>query len=74
MDEITAQHGFLEYSSHVAKIGRTLFVEIHVLVKPRSHIDVETSDDIRVRLARRLRASGPQLWLALDFTADRLWL
>jgi cation diffusion facilitator family transporter len=74
MDEVTAQHGFLDYSSHVAKIGRTMFVEIHVLVEPCSRIDVDTSDDIRVQLASRLRATGPQLWLALDFTADRLWL
>jgi predicted Co/Zn/Cd cation transporter (cation efflux family) len=73
-DQITAQHGFLDYSSHVAKIGRTMFVEIHVLVEPCSRIDVDTSDDIRVQLASRLRATGPQLWLALDFTADRLWL
>ena len=74
MDEVTAKHGFLEYSSHVAKIGRTLFVEIHVLVEPCSRIDVETTDDIRILLAARLRMPGPQLWLALDFTADRLWL
>jgi cation diffusion facilitator family transporter len=74
MDEITARHAFLEYSSHVAKIGRTMFVEIHVLVPPDSRIDVATSDCIRVQLADRLRTSGPQLWLALDFTADRLWL
>lgn len=74
MDEITAQHGFLDYSSHVAKIGRTMFVEIHVLVAPASRINVETSDDIRVRLADRLHVRGPELWLALDFTADRLWL
>jgi cation diffusion facilitator family transporter len=74
MDEITAQHGFLDYSSHVAKIGRTMFVEIHVLVEPCSRIDVDTSDDIRVLLAGRLHGTGPELWLALDFTADRLWL
>jgi len=74
MDEVAAAHGFLDYSSHVAKIGRTMFVEIHVLVEPCSRIDVETTDDIRILLARRLRATGPQLWLALDFTADRLWL
>jgi cation diffusion facilitator family transporter len=73
MDEITAQQGFLDYASHVAKIGRTLFVEIHVLVQPGSSVDVEASDEIRNRLASRLR-TGPQLWLVLDFTADRHWL
>ncbi len=26
------------------------------------------------RLADRLHVRGPELWLALDFTADRLWL
>jgi cation diffusion facilitator family transporter len=74
MDEITAQQGFLDYASHVAKIGRTLFVEIHVLVQPGSRINVETSDDIRKLLASRIRTAGPQLWLVLDFTADRHWL
>jgi cation diffusion facilitator family transporter len=74
MDEITARHGFLDYSTHVARIGRTMFVEIHVLVEPCSRIDVDTSDDIRIQLSNRLRATGPELWLALDFTADRLWL
>jgi predicted Co/Zn/Cd cation transporter (cation efflux family) len=74
MDEVTARHGFVEYSSHVAKIGRTRFVEIHVLVKPNSPLNVSTADSIRDQVGSRLNASGPHLWLTLDFTADRAWM
>ena len=31
---MTARHGFPAYSSYVAKIGRGLFVEVHILVPP----------------------------------------
>ena len=72
--QLVAEHGFVDYSSHVAKLGRTQFVEIHVLVKPQSRIDTATADGIRREIAARLNASWPQFWLTIDFTADRAWL
>ena len=74
MDEVAVRHGFIEYSSHAAKIGQTQFVEIHVLVKPNSAVHISTADTIRGLVASRLNAVGPQLWLTLDVTADRAWM
>jgi cation diffusion facilitator family transporter len=74
MDDVLAEHGFIDYSSHVAKIGRTRFVEIHVLVAPQTRIAIETADGIRGDIATRLDAFWPQSWLTVDFTADPQWL
>lgn len=74
MDDIVAERGFIDYSSHVAKIGRTRFVEIHVLVAPETRIVTATADDIRRDVAHRLDAFWPHFWLTVDFTADRDWL
>ena len=74
MKQLVAERGFVDYSSHVAKIGRTQFVEIHVLVTPDSRIDTATADGIRREIAARLNASWPEFWLTVDFTADRVWL
>jgi cation diffusion facilitator family transporter len=74
MDGIVAEQGFIDYSSHVAKIGRTRFVEIHVLVAPETRIVTATADAIRREVAARLDAFWPHFWLTVDFTADREWL
>lgn len=74
MDSIVAERGFIDYSSHVAKIGRTRFVEIHVLVAPETRIVTATADAIRRDIAERLDAFWPRFWLTVDFTADRDWL
>jgi cation diffusion facilitator family transporter len=74
MKQLVAERGFVDYASHVAKIGRTQFVEIHVLVTPDSRIDAGTADRIRHEIADRLNASWPQFWLTISFTADRAWL
>jgi len=74
MKQLVTDRGFVDYSSHVAKIGRTHFVEIHVLVTPQSQVDTAMADGIRRDIAARLNASWPQFWLTIDFTADRAWL
>ncbi len=74
MDSVVKQHGFVDYTSYVAKAGRTRFVEIHVLVSPEWHITIATADGIRRDIATRLNAAFPNFWLTIDFTADRAWL
>ena len=74
MADIVLEQGFIDYSSHVAKIGRTRFVEIHVLVAPETRIVTATADAIRRDIAARLDAFWPRFWLTVDFTADREWL
>lgn len=75
MDAIIKEHGFIGYTSHVAKIGRGRFVEIHILLPPDSHIGtVHRVDEIRRDISRRLHADGPQFWLTIDFTGDPAWM
>jgi len=74
MDSIVQERQFLDYTSYVAKVGRGRFVEIHVLVSPESHIDIETADGIRRDVSARLNAATPTFWLTIDFTGERRWL
>lgn len=75
MDAVIAEKGFLDYSSHVVKMGRARFVEIHILVPPDFVFGtIAYPDSIRDDIARRLDAHGPQFWLTVDFTADRSWM
>ncbi|MFL6547918.1 MAG: cation diffusion facilitator family transporter [Povalibacter sp.] len=74
MKQLVTDRGFLDYSSHVAKIGRTQFVEIHILVTPDSAVNMTIADGIRREIAGRLNAAWPQFWLTIDFTADRAWM
>lgn len=74
MGELVRERGFIDYSSYVAKIGRTRMVEIHVLVGPGVSIDTATADALRREIAARLNAIWPQFWLTIDFTADPEWL
>jgi cation diffusion facilitator family transporter len=74
MDSIVRERGFVDYTSYVAKAGRTRFVEIHVLVSADSRIDIAVADGIRHDIAARLNAAFPNFWLTIDFTADRAWL
>lgn len=74
MDAVVAEKGFLDYTSHVAKMGRARFVEIHILVPPDFVFGtIAYADAVREDIARRLDAQGPQFWLTVDFTADRAW-
>jgi cation diffusion facilitator family transporter len=71
MDALVTERGFLGYSSHVARIGRGCFVEIHILVAPDYRVEtVGAVDDIRREVAARLDAWWPQAWLTVDVTAD----
>lgn len=74
MNGVVNDHGFLEYSSYIAKVGRGTFVEIHVLVPAGSRIDIEAADAIRRDVSGKLDAGTPTFWLTIDFTADRRWL
>jgi cation diffusion facilitator family transporter len=74
MDSIVKERGFLEYTSYIAKVGRGKFVEIHILVPPETRIDIAKADEIRREVSDRLDAGSPQIWLTVDFTADRRWI
>jgi len=75
MDRVAEQHGFLDYSSYAAKVGRGRFIEIHVLVPPEQSLGtVAQVDTVRSEIALALDAQGPDDWLTVDFTSDRRWM
>lgn len=74
MRSVVKEQAFREYTSYVARAGRTRFIEIHILVSPDSQINIATADGIRRDISKRLNAAWPNSWLTIDFTADRAWL
>ena len=72
--DVVAQHGFLDFNSHVAKVGRARFVEVHILVPHDHGLSMDGADEIRRDIAHRLGAQTPQFWLTVDFTADPTWI
>ena len=74
MDAIVAEHGFLGYTSYVAKVGRGRFIEVNVLMEPDRDIGTARSlDQIRSEIADALDAHWPKAWLTVNFTADEAW-
>jgi cation diffusion facilitator family transporter len=74
MRAFVAERGFLDFTSHVAKIGRMRFVEIHILTDPDTVIGtIGDVDALRDEIAERLDARGSEFWLTIDFTADPAW-
>jgi cation diffusion facilitator family transporter len=74
MQAFVAERGYLDFTSHVAKIGRMRFVEIHILTVPETVIGtIGDVDALRDEIAERLGARGSEFWLTIDFTADPAW-
>jgi predicted Co/Zn/Cd cation transporter (cation efflux family) len=75
MDAIVEKHGFLEYSSHVQKMGRVQFIEIHLLLPALYQFGrISNADAVRNEIAARLGEDMSTTWLTIDFTGDREWL
>ncbi|WP_395666262.1 cation diffusion facilitator family transporter [Methylocella sp.] len=74
MEAARARHGFLGFTSYVAKIGRARFIDAYFLLPPDyPPATVGAFDAIRDEIARDLGAAETQLWLNVSFTADAKW-
>ncbi len=74
MDAIVARHGFSDYTSYAAKVGRGAFIEIHIVVAPDRHVGtVADLDRIREEIATALGPDRADAWLTVDFTASEVW-
>lgn len=73
--DAVSRHGFIDYSSHVAKMGRIRFIEIHFLLPADYELGrVANADRIRNDIASQIGAETEQFWLTIDFTADPRWI
>ena len=65
------QHGFVGFEAYVAKIGRSLQMEICFVAPPAFPIgDIRTLDAIRDEVGRLIGGEGPDRWLTIMFTGD----
>jgi predicted Co/Zn/Cd cation transporter (cation efflux family) len=72
--DIVARHGFLEYRSYVAKVGRGEQIELFFVARaddpPRPLIEW---DRLRDEIGEALGEESPDRWLTIMFTTDREW-
>lgn len=72
--DIVARHGFLEFRSYVAKVGRGEQIELFFVVRaddpPRALIEW---DRLRDEIGEALGEESPDRWLTIMFTTDREW-
>jgi predicted Co/Zn/Cd cation transporter (cation efflux family) len=73
--EVTVEkYGFEGYQTYVAKIGRSRFIEIHLIVPKSFRIDsIQRLDEIREELSTAIGGSGRDRWLTIAFIGDRRW-
>lgn len=70
VDEIAERFEIGDRQLRMTKIGRKFYVEIEFLVNP--DWSVRQSDQVRRALAQRLEQLPHDLWLTVEFTADRI--
>jgi cation diffusion facilitator family transporter len=75
MDRLMEKYQFVDYSHYATRIGRGLFVEIHVVIPPEmENSGVLYFDKIRDEISHAIGDSGPHRWLTISFTRDAKWL
>lgn len=72
--DVEQQYGFDDAITRVAKVGDTLWVDVHYIVGNKSRArDVPDFDGVRQRLFDRLDGVELTRSLTVSFTADRKW-
>jgi predicted Co/Zn/Cd cation transporter (cation efflux family) len=71
VDNVCTQFGLGEQHLRMTKVGRKFYVEIDFVVDPSW--TVRQSDEVRHALTERLDLLPHDLWLTVEFTADRSW-
>ena len=72
--EVVARHGFLDYRSYVAQVGRGEQIELFFVVRaddpPRA---LAEWDRLRDEIGDLLGEESPDRWLTIMFTTDLEW-
>lgn len=72
--ETVARHGFADAYTYVARVGRSVLIEIHFLVPPGWAVSsVAELDAIRDEVGEALGGEGPNRWLTICYTEDPDW-
>jgi cation diffusion facilitator family transporter len=74
MAEVAAEHDVASHTTHVAKVGRSSFIEVNIVAGPRFALQtVAQQDGLRERLWRALGLAPDRAWLSIIVTADPRW-
>lgn len=75
MAQLTLEYDFLDYSNYATRIGRGLFIEIHIVIpESMENSGVSKLDKIRDKIADAIGEDTPHRWLTISFTHDPKWL
>jgi cation diffusion facilitator family transporter len=74
MAEVAAEHDVASHSTHVAKVGRSSFIEVNIVAGPRFALQtVAQQDGLRARIWQSLDLAPDRAWLSVIVTADPRW-
>jgi predicted Co/Zn/Cd cation transporter (cation efflux family) len=74
VEEVARDWGLAGPVVRLSKVGSRLDVEVIFLVEAASRArTVEQFDEVRAELEERLRTTGLEPWLSVEFTADPRW-
>jgi cation diffusion facilitator family transporter len=75
LGEVRAEHDIRRAIHHIARSGRTVFIEIDIVVGPAFALQtVAQQDDLRRRIWAALDLPLEQAWLSISLTADPRWV
>lgn len=74
LNVVAAEYDVASHTTHVAKVGRSSFIEVNLVAGPRFELQtVLQQDGLRERVWRALDLAPERAWLSIIFTADRRW-
>ena len=72
--EVATEHDVASHTTHVAKVGRSSFIEVNIVAGPRFGLQtVAQQDDLRARIWQSLGLAPDRAWLSIIVTADPRW-
>ena len=71
---VATEHDVASHTTHVAKVGRSSFIEVNIVAGPRFTLQtVAQQDALRERIWRALGLTPDRAWLSIIITADPRW-
>lgn len=75
MAQLTLEYGFVDYSNYAKRVGRGLFIKIHIVIPESMALSgVSKLDIIRDKIADAIGEESHHRWLTISFTQDPKWL
>lgn len=75
VDDVVARYGFIGAQTYVGKVGRSVTVEVHLILPAHYKIGtVEWLDQIHGEIGDAIGDGGPDRWFTVCFTARPDWV